>query len=48
MGQPISHYLETGKISQKELEEIEKEAIMMAYKIINLKRATFYTELELV
>ncbi|AJM71570.1 L-lactate dehydrogenase [Mycoplasma yeatsii] len=42
MGQPISHYLETNKISQKELEEIEKEAIMMAYKIINLKRATFY------
>ncbi|UWD35103.1 L-lactate dehydrogenase [Mycoplasma cottewii] len=39
---PISDYIKTNKISQKELEEIEKEAIMMAYKIIHLKHATFY------
>jgi L-lactate dehydrogenase len=39
---PILDYVAEGKISQKELDEIRTEAVNMAYKIIELKRATFY------
>ncbi|WP_027063268.1 L-lactate dehydrogenase [Mesoplasma seiffertii] len=42
MGQPISKYIAEGKITQAELDQIRDEAVHMAYKIIELKRATFY------
>ncbi|ATZ17318.1 L-lactate dehydrogenase [Williamsoniiplasma luminosum] len=42
MGQPISKYIKDGKITQKELDEIRDQAVHMASKIIELKRATFY------
>ncbi|AVP49122.1 L-lactate dehydrogenase [Williamsoniiplasma luminosum] len=42
MGQPISKYIKDGKITQKELDEIRDQAVHMGYKIIELKRATFY------
>ncbi len=41
-GQPLSKYLESNKITQQELDETRTEAINMAYRIIELKRATFY------
>ncbi|AHI54330.1 L-lactate dehydrogenase [Spiroplasma sabaudiense Ar-1343] len=42
MGQPISKYIADKKITQAELDKIRDEAVNMAYKIISLKRATFY------
>ncbi|ATZ18738.1 L-lactate dehydrogenase [Williamsoniiplasma somnilux] len=42
MEKPIFKYIEEGKISQAELDQIREDAVHMAYKIIELKRATFY------
>lgn len=42
MGQPLQSYIDAGKISQADLDDIKKQAINMAYTIIDLKRATFY------
>ncbi|AXK51203.1 L-lactate dehydrogenase [Spiroplasma alleghenense] len=42
MGQPISKYISDGVIKQADLDKIREEAVHMAYKIIELKRATFY------
>ncbi|AUF83565.1 L-lactate dehydrogenase [Mesoplasma syrphidae] len=42
MGQPISKYIADGTITQADLDQIREEAVHMAYKIIELKRATFY------
>jgi L-lactate dehydrogenase len=42
MGQPISAYVQAGKLQESDLKAIRDEAVMMAYKIIELKRATFY------
>lgn len=42
MGQPLAKFVADGKISEAELDQIRTEAINMAYKIIELKRATFY------
>ncbi|PPE05130.1 L-lactate dehydrogenase [Williamsoniiplasma lucivorax] len=42
MGQPIAQYIKDGKITQAELDQISHDAVKMAYKIIELKRATFY------
>ncbi|ATG97417.1 L-lactate dehydrogenase [Mesoplasma lactucae] len=42
MGQPISKFVEEGKITEAELDQFRTDAINMAYKIIELKRATFY------
>ncbi len=41
-GKPMSAFIKEGKITQKELDEIHNEAVNMAYKIIDNKRATFY------
>lgn len=42
MGQPITKYIEEGRMSKNDLKAIRDEAVAMAYKIIDLKRATFY------
>ncbi|WP_026389828.1 L-lactate dehydrogenase [[Acholeplasma] multilocale] len=42
MNQPISKFIAEGKVTQAELDQIRDEAVHMAYKIIELKRATFY------
>jgi len=42
LGQPLSRYLESNKITQQELDETRNQAITMAHRIIELKRATFY------
>ncbi|AKU79379.1 L-lactate dehydrogenase [Spiroplasma turonicum] len=42
MGKPLKQYIEEGKISQDELDKLKDEAVHMAYKIIEKKRATFY------
>lgn len=41
-GKPMSAFIKEGKITQKELDTIHDEAVNMAYKIIDNKRATFY------
>lgn len=42
MGQPLSKYIESNQITQQQLDETRTQAINMAYRIIELKRATFY------
>lgn len=42
MGQPIAKYISAGKITQAELDQIHADATHMAYRIIELKRATYY------
>ncbi|WP_338983057.1 L-lactate dehydrogenase [Spiroplasma endosymbiont of Othius punctulatus] len=42
MGKPIAEYIAEGKVNQKELDQIREDAVHMAYKIIEKKRATFY------
>ncbi|AGM25981.1 L-lactate dehydrogenase [Spiroplasma syrphidicola EA-1] len=42
MGKPIAQYVAEGKLTDAQLDEITQEAIHMAYKIIEKKRATFY------
>ncbi|AGR41579.1 L-lactate dehydrogenase [Spiroplasma taiwanense] len=42
MGKTIQEYLDEGKITKQELDEVKSEAVHMAYKIIEKKRATFY------
>jgi len=39
---PIMEYVKEGKLQEAELSTIRDEAVNMAYKIIDLKRATFY------
>lgn len=41
-GKPLMDYVKEGKVSKTELDNIWKDAVNMAYKIIELKRATFY------
>ncbi|AKX33799.1 L-lactate dehydrogenase [Spiroplasma litorale] len=42
LGKSINQYINEKKITQKELDELKEEAVHMAYKIIEKKRATFY------
>jgi len=39
---PIMEYVQEGKLQAADLTNIREEAVNMAYKIIDLKRATFY------
>lgn len=42
MGKRISEYVEEGKVTEEELQQVHDEAAHLAYEIIELKRATFY------
>lgn len=42
MEKSISSYIEDGKLTNQDLDTISEDAIKMAYKIIEKKRATFY------
>lgn len=42
MNKPISKYVAEGKLTNEDLASIRDEAVNMAYRIIDLKRATFY------
>ncbi|AHB35922.1 L-lactate dehydrogenase [Spiroplasma apis B31] len=42
MGKSLQAYLDNGKITKEDLEEVKNDAVHMAYKIIEKKRATFY------
>ncbi|EXU60488.1 L-lactate dehydrogenase [Mycoplasma mycoides] len=42
MGRPILDYVKCGCLTLEDLDQIQKDTVDMAYKIINLKRATFY------
>lgn len=42
MGKSFDQYVKEGKLSEQEFTEFKEEATMMAYKIIEKKRATFY------
>lgn len=42
MGQPLQKYIDDKRINQDDLDAAYHEAVNMAYKIIKLKRATYY------
>jgi len=42
MGQPIQKYIDEKVLTEQDLDTIKEDATRMAYKIIELKRATFY------